>query len=656
MTPVELVLSRLPDSTKCGNGWKARCPAHDDRNPSLSVWEYDDGSAGVNCYAGCEREAVLSRMGLISKDLKAVTSRHIPTNGRTNSAGRPQTARKRAERTYPTADAAVEAVARSNRFGKPDCVWPYHDVNGTEVARVLRWNMPDGKKEIRPIHRDGTVWRIGSMSVPRQIYRLPEVLTATQVFVCEGEKAADALRSVGLTATTSPHGASSADKTDWSPLAGKELVIVPDNDEPGRKYADAVYGCLSVLQPTPIVKLMELDGLPDKGDAFDWVEQRDATDPESLRQQLEALADAAPLFAAPDVNGVATDMNAAMAPQAKPLPRIISVGTLVERHPQLRPEIVDGLIRQGEICNIIAKSKVGKSWLGYGLALSVATGRNWLGRFRCTPGKVLLIDNELHPELLASRIPTVASAMGLLPEEYSDRIDVLSLRGHVTPLDGLRNVILDIEPGRYSLVILDAMYRVLPVGVSENDNATMTAIYNTVDGFADATGAAFVLIHHASKGDQSGKDVTDIGSGAGAQSRAADTHLVIRPHADDGAAVLEAAVRSFPPVERLGIRWGHPLWLSDNGLDTKRLKRSTTAHELQQVDRDRKGCEAIVAALRASEPMTIRRLRNTTSYGVERLNRLVKLMESDGRLVGSETVVNGNPTTEYRLANHLQGN
>lgn len=244
--------------------------------------------------------------------------------------------------------------------------------------------------------------------------------------------------------------------------------------------------------------------------------------------------------------------------------------------------------------------------------------------------------------------------MGLLPEEYIDQIDVLSLRGRVTPLDGLRNVILDIEPGRYSLVILDAMYRVLPVGVSENDNATMTAIYNTVDGFADATGAAFVLIHHASKGDQSGKDVTDIGSGAGAQSRAADTHLVVRPHADDGAAVLEAAVKSFPPVERLGIRWGRPLWLSDNGLDTKRLKRSTTAQELQQADRGRKGCEAIVAALRASEPMTIRGLRNTTSSGVERLNRLVKLMESDGRLAGSETVVNGNPTTASRLANHLQ--
>lgn len=125
------------------------------------------------------------------------------------------------------------------------------------------------------------------------------------MFVCEGEKAADALRSVGLTATTSPHGAEAADKANWSALAGKEVIILPDNDTPGRKYAETVRDCLSVLQPAPVIKLLKLDGLPEKGDAFDWLEHRDATDPEVLRQELESLADAAPVYGAGEFNELA---------------------------------------------------------------------------------------------------------------------------------------------------------------------------------------------------------------------------------------------------------------------------------------------------------------------------------------------------------------
>ena len=106
------------------------------------------------------------------------------------------------------------------------------------------------------------------------MYGLPDLAGAKRVYVSEGEKAADAARSIGLTATTSAHGCESPDKTDWSPLAGKECIILPDHDAPGGKYADAVAAILAKLTPAPVVKVVELPDLPDHGDMADWVEAR----------------------------------------------------------------------------------------------------------------------------------------------------------------------------------------------------------------------------------------------------------------------------------------------------------------------------------------------------------------------------------------------
>lgn len=81
-----------------------------------------------------------------------------------------------------------------------------------------------------------------------------------------------------------------------------------------------------------------------------------------------------------------------------------------------------------------------------------------------------------------------------------------------------------------------------------------------------------MLIHHSTKGNQSGKAVTDVGAGAGAQSRAADTHLVLRPHEEPGVAVLDAAVRSWPPIEPRCLRWSFPVWTVEDSLDPADLK------------------------------------------------------------------------------------
>jgi hypothetical protein len=128
------------------------------------------------------------------------------------------------------------------------------------------------------------------------------------------------------------------------------------------------------------------------------------------------------------------------------------------------------------------------------------------------------------------------------------------------------------QPGFFKVLILDATYRFFPKGTDENSNAALADIYNQLDAYAGLLGCSFVLVHHASKGNQSGKAVTDVGAGAGSQSRAADTHLVLRPHEETDCVVVDAAVRSWPPIEPRCIRWTFPLWMPDDSLDPADLR------------------------------------------------------------------------------------
>lgn len=71
------------------------------------------------------------------------------------------------------------------------------------------------------------------------------------------------------------------------------------------------------------------------------------------------------------------------------------------------------LLHEGETANFIANPKVGKSWAIYGLAINIATGLDWLGVFPVSRGRVLIVDNELHPQTFAHRIPAVGNAMAI---------------------------------------------------------------------------------------------------------------------------------------------------------------------------------------------------------------------------------------------------
>jgi hypothetical protein len=115
----------------------------------------------------------------------------------------------------------------------------------------------------------------------------------------------------------------------------------------------------------------------------------------------------------------------------------------------------------------------------------------------------------------------------------------------------------------------------MPDGSEENSNDDFRDVYNLIDSYALRTGAAIVLIHHSSKGNQSDKAVTDVGAGAGAMVRAADTQVVLREHEQPGAVVMEAVARSWPPITPLCLVWEFPTWKPSNLLDPMALKKRT---------------------------------------------------------------------------------
>ena len=146
-------------------------------------------------------------------------------------------------------DAAADLLGRSRSLparttkkdapvddlGPATAKWDYLDATGKLIAVVYRYDPPGRKKEFRP-------WDAKRRKMappdPRPLYNQPGMTTASQVVLVEGEKCAQALIDVGIVATTAMHGANApVEKTDWSPLAGKAVLIWPDRDKPGWEYA-----------------------------------------------------------------------------------------------------------------------------------------------------------------------------------------------------------------------------------------------------------------------------------------------------------------------------------------------------------------------------------------------------------------------------------
>jgi hypothetical protein len=170
-------------------------------------------------------------------------------------------------------------------------------------------------------------------------------------------------------------------------------------------------------------------------------------------------------------------------------------------------------------------------------------------------------------------LQVVSAALGIDLADVGEYLQIVTLRGQLQDIRKLGAFFKGIKHGHFGVVALDSWYRLIPPGIDENSNSEMTALYNLLDSYAAALGAAIVLIHHSTKGRQGDKQITDVGAGAGAMSRAADCHLILRPHAEDGCAVLASALRSFAPMPSLGLRWTYPAWTLAPEIDVEQLQR-----------------------------------------------------------------------------------
>jgi len=251
---LDVVVSRLEAHGSRGKGADWQCPAHKDETASLSISEGRDGRALLKCHAGCDLDSILGALGLTVGDIS------------------------------PAKDAPS-----GKRKPRIKAVYSYVDESGTLLYEVIRFDPKDFRqRRPDPKAKDGYAWNLNGTR--RVLYRLPEVVEAVRsglpLFLVEGEKDADNLRAVGLRATTHAGGAKSWRAADYvESLRGGRVVVVPDDDEPGREHGRAV--AMSLRGVAAEVRVLNL-GRPGVKDVSDWFAAG------GTRDELEAMAAEAP--------------------------------------------------------------------------------------------------------------------------------------------------------------------------------------------------------------------------------------------------------------------------------------------------------------------------------------------------------------------------
>lgn len=247
--------------------WEARCPAHDDNRASLCIGIIGSG-IGVYCQAGCDTDAVLATVGLKMADLFAEQPNHTGHEPR----------------------------------GEIVATYDYHDADGTLLFQVARFEPKDFRQR-KPDGKGGWDWSVKGVKVVP--YNLPSITAAdlaATIFICEGEKDCDRLAALGLVVTCNAGGASIKSAKNPKPsckwrkahaayLTGRNVVVIPDCDDAGRDHADGV--ARSLYGKATSLKILELPGLPPKGDVSDWLDGVDGGSGGTAEQLLELASQAA---------------------------------------------------------------------------------------------------------------------------------------------------------------------------------------------------------------------------------------------------------------------------------------------------------------------------------------------------------------------------
>jgi P4 family phage/plasmid primase-like protien len=306
-------LSLLQGVKKSGNGWTAKCPAHDDGTASLSISEGSDGRTLLHCHAGCTPEAICDKQNLTLADL-------YPPKETRNGSG------KHIVETYD-----------------------YHDASDKVVFQVVRFDPKDFRQR-RPdaTTKDGWTWK--TKGVEKVLFRLPEILRDVQsgksIFVCEGEK--DVLKMVehGFSATCNPGGAGKWQDSYTETLRGVNVVIVADKDKAGRDHAQLVASKLhGVAKSVRVIELPDVNGKLVK-DAADFFAAG------GTAENLSALVDTAPKWTPASVPDITETKPVSNTPAE----------WFAEKFPSLPDEHGTAILEETDKAGIVTAKDIGEDF------------------------------------------------------------------------------------------------------------------------------------------------------------------------------------------------------------------------------------------------------------------------------------------------------
>jgi hypothetical protein len=498
----------LGNAKKVGNGYLASCPVaghgqgNGDKHPSLSITESSDGNYLFKCHGGCDQHTVFNTI----KDMGLLPA--LPQQDRPE---------------YLSSIKPLPYI-QTPLFQQE---WHYTDEDGVTLFVKQRFKTFDSKgktyKTLRVMPDNSRVGKLGDCRIVP--YKLPDLQQATAagrvVYITEGEKAADALGSLGVVATTSHAGAG-----NWSPelnqyFTGANVVIVPDNDISGWGYATKVAEALIPVAKS--VRVLDLGMNELKEDAFEFVTKYGA-DRQSLASMAKACTPITQVYQVQPPQRLLETQK----PDAVPVDAAQRSKYLVESWDSIKDEpvewLIEDIIPRRAFVALYAPPASFKSFIALDIAEAIATGRDWMGKTVKQSGVVLYIAGEGHgglgARIKACKIKNDSPDGAPL---YVIRAQI-NLRSSQEDFDNLLKAINDLleEIGQpLVMIVLDTLMRMSGGGFNENSSEDMGGFITQAGKLQALYECALLVIHH------SGKDVTKGLRGHSSLLGAVDTELEI---------------------------------------------------------------------------------------------------------------------------------
>lgn len=371
-----------------------------------------------------DREAfeLLNQYGRTPDGTKAPAAKHQE---------KPATTGKKTWKSLADIRAWLTSAPPNGRGYKTVIVSEYPRADGSECLTVFRCEPgKDKPKDFYQYRKEPGGWIAGGISSNVPLYRLTVISakeSALPVIVCEGEKKADALHKalpfMSYWVTSPSQGAQSPEKSDWKPVNGRPVVILPDNDEPGATFAQKV-AALSIKAGAASVAIAEPFYGKDPNDSRDVGDY--LSEAGAVAAIIEAIKKARPVGSTPGKKASTQEQPQHMKPTKHTL-KTVSAHDLMGMEFEPIRWVVPNILAEGYAL-LAGRPKRGKSWFALGLSLAVASGGYALGKIKVEPGDVLYLALEDTPRRLQNRLSKLAESGKPLPSRLHLLTEIPPLR------------------------------------------------------------------------------------------------------------------------------------------------------------------------------------------------------------------------------------